>query len=152
MVLLSQGTSFRWPSRLIRLVLKQPISSTGSPGPGKLIRCSPSRCWKLGATGKHTGQTETHTRTHAHDFLRRMILRQNSARCPFTMQDWITISEQHLSLQSGASWTTQATLASACEVGHGEDSTLRQSGVQRRKERMGRGGSTQGLEEVSPQR
>lgn len=28
--------------------------------PWEHIRCSPSRCWKLGATGKHVGHSETH--------------------------------------------------------------------------------------------
>lgn len=73
------------------------------------------------------------TYRNAHNFLPGTILKQNPGRCRFTMQDWITISGQHHSQQSGASSTTQATSAPASEGGYREDRTLRQSGVERRK-------------------
>lgn len=43
--------------------------------PWEPIRCSPSRCWKLGATGKHVGHSEPHIGIQL--FFHRTILKQN---------------------------------------------------------------------------
>lgn len=56
--------------------------------PWEPIRCSPSRCWKLGATAKHVGHSEPHTGIQLfspHDLKAKLVADG------FTMQDWITI-------------------------------------------------------------
>lgn len=129
-------------SFLIRLVLKKRISSPGSSGPGNPSGVLPAGA---GSSAPRVSTWDIQNRTQAYNFFSPHDLKAKLVPDGFTMQDWITIWGQHLSLQSGASWT-QASLASALEVGYREDMTRRKS------EKKGRGverGSTKELEEVA---